>query len=200
MRLELTGRHVDITPALRRLVDRKLAKLERLLNDSVVSAQTVLTREKHRHRADICLHARGEKFLHGVGDSGSWEASLADAVEKITQQAQKVKGKWQGRKRRGGARVASAAPVFPAIEDAGTREASRAPGSGDERRRRERVRMPRILRASRQTIRAMSLADAARQVDAADDGLLVFHDVETATISVLYRRQNGELTLVQTQS
>ena len=77
MRLELTGRHVDITPALRRLVDTKLAKLERLLNDSAVSAQAVLTREKHRHRADITLHARGEKFLHGVGDSGSWETSLS---------------------------------------------------------------------------------------------------------------------------
>src|SRR5436189_4616203 len=101
MRLELTGRHVDITPTLRRLVDTKLAKLERMLNDSAVSAQAVLTREKHRHRADITLHARGEKFLHGVGSTASWEASLADAIEKLGQQAQKVKGKWQARKRRG---------------------------------------------------------------------------------------------------
>ena len=30
MRLELTGRHVDITPALRKLVEGKLAKLERI--------------------------------------------------------------------------------------------------------------------------------------------------------------------------
>ena len=37
MRLELTGRHVDISPALRRLVDAKLARLERLLNDAAVS-------------------------------------------------------------------------------------------------------------------------------------------------------------------
>ena len=101
MRLELTGRHVEITPNLRRLVEGKLAKLERMLNDSAVSAQAVLTREKHRHRAEITLHARGEKFLHGVGNTGSWEGSLADAIEKLGQQAQKVKGKWQGRKRRG---------------------------------------------------------------------------------------------------
>src|SRR5258708_23707557 len=100
MRLELTGRHVDIPPALRRLVEGKLAKLERMLNDSAVSAQAVLTREKHRHRADITLHARGEKFLHGVGSTGSWEGSLADAIEKLGQQAQKVKGKWQERNRR----------------------------------------------------------------------------------------------------
>src|SRR5918912_3623072 len=101
MRLELTGRHVDITPSLRRLVEGKLGKLERMLNDSAVSAQAVLTREKYRHRAEITLHARGEKFLHGVGNTGSWEGSVADAIEKITQQAQKVKGKWQERKRRG---------------------------------------------------------------------------------------------------
>ena len=45
MRLELTGRHLDITPALRRLVTEKCAKLERMLNDSAVSAQVVLARE-----------------------------------------------------------------------------------------------------------------------------------------------------------
>ena len=76
MRLELTGRHVVITPALRRLVDTKLSKLERLLNDSAVSAQAVLTREKHVHRADITLHARGEKFLHGFASTDSWDCLL----------------------------------------------------------------------------------------------------------------------------
>ena len=63
MRVELTGRHVDITPVLRCLVDTKLAKLERLLNDSAVSAQALLVREKIRHRTEITLHARGERFL-----------------------------------------------------------------------------------------------------------------------------------------
>src|SRR4030095_2469728 len=119
MRLELTGRHVDITPTLRRLVDTKLAKLERALNDSAVSAHAVLTREKHRHRADITLHARGERFLHGVGASAAWEASVGQAIEKLPQQAQKVRGRW--REPRKGARkgepivgeVREAAPVTP---------------------------------------------------------------------------------------
>jgi putative sigma-54 modulation protein len=101
MRLELTGRHIEITPALRRLVDRKLAKLERLLNDRAVSAQAVLTKERYRHRADITLHARGEKFLHGVGTKATWATSLTEAVGKITHQAQKVKGKWRAQKRQG---------------------------------------------------------------------------------------------------
>src|SRR6266850_1076102 len=184
MRLELTGRHVDITPTLRRLVDTKLAKLERALNDSAVSAHAVLTREKHRHRADITLHARGEKFLHGVGDSGSWEQSLSVAIDKITQQAHKIKGKWQERKRRGagkGVPVAGEEREAVAVKPAGAAK-------------RERVRMPRILRATRRPLRPMSLADAAREIGNADEEIVVFRDVETSSISVLYRR-NGELTL-----
>jgi putative sigma-54 modulation protein len=192
MRLELTGRHVDITPTLRRLVDTKLAKLERMLNDSVVSAQAVLTREKHRHRTDITLHARGEKFLHGVGDSGSWEASVSAAIEKITQQAHKIKGKWQERKRRGPGKG-----IPPVSEE---RVALRVKAVTPARTRRPRLRMPHILRASRQAIKPMSVADAAREVQAAGEGVVVFRDVETASISVLFRRLDGELTLVETEA
>ncbi len=192
MRLELTGRHVDITPTLRRLVDTKLAKLERVLNNSVVSAQAVLTREKHRHRTDITLHARGEKFLHGVGDSASWEASVSAAIEKITQQAHRVKGKWQERKRRGSGKGVAAAAL---AEEPAARAAPAA-----IRVRRARLRMPHILRASRQAIKPMSVADAAREVQAVGEGVLVFRDVETAAISVLYRRLDGELTLVETEA
>src|SRR5216684_741939 len=101
MRLELTGRHVQITPILRRLVDGKLAKLERLLNHGAVSAQAVLTLERHLHRTDVTLHARGEKFLHVCAATANWETSINEAFDKLSQQAQRVKGKWQERKRRG---------------------------------------------------------------------------------------------------
>jgi len=193
MRLELTGRHVDITPALRRLVETKIGKLERVLNDSAVSAQAVLTREKHRHRTDITLHARGEKFFHGVGDSASWEASLTAAIGKISQQAQKVKGKWQGRKRQGSAKGAPAA--VPELREAvAVRPATRG-GSA-----RERARMPRIVRSSRQTIKPMTVSDAAREMDITREGVVVFRDPATAAVNVLYRRPNGELALVETEA
>src|SRR5205085_10837334 len=154
MRLELTGRHTDITPTLRRLVDTKLAKLERLLNDSAVSAQAVLTREKHVRRADITVHARGEKFLHGVGSSTTWEVSVGDAIDKIAQQAQRVKGKWQERKRRGGkgTPIIGEEPQAVAVKPEPARPARAA------------VRMPRILRAERQPIKAMSISEAAREI------------------------------------
>jgi putative sigma-54 modulation protein len=186
MRLELTGRHLDITPLLRRAVDTKLTRLTRMLNDNAVSAQVVLTREKRERRADVTLHARGEKFLHGVGVSGSWEASVSQAIDKIAQQAQKVKGKWQERKRRGPKSAPGTAGRDGAVAS------SARPG-------RVRPHMPPILRASRQALKVMSLTDAARVVGATAEGVLVFRDAETAAISVLFRRTDGELTLVETE-
>jgi putative sigma-54 modulation protein len=185
MRLELTGRHVDITPALRRMVDAKLARLERMLNDSALSAQVVLHREKRGHRADVMLHARGEKFLHGVGGPApTWEASMSQAADKIAQQAQRIKGKWQARKR-GAVRGVPLPEEQPEVV---------------ARPARAKIRMPQILRLSRQSLRAMSVADAAREVEANGGDIVVFRDTETAGISVLYRRASGELALVQTQA
>jgi putative sigma-54 modulation protein len=189
MRLELTGRHVEITPTLRRLVDTKLAKLERMLNDSAVSAQAVLTREKYRHRVEITLHARGEKFLHGLGNSGAWETSVSLAIEKLTQQAQRVKGKWQERKKGTGVKGMPVLGEEP--------EAARVAVAGPKPR--TRVTMPRILRHERQRVRVMTVADAARRLDGTDD-IVVFRDAETEAVSVLYRRRNGELTLVATEA
>ena len=61
-------------------------------------------------------------------------------------------------------------------------------------------RKPRMFQSSRQVVKPMSVADAVREVEARPDDLVVFRDVERGSISVLYRRQNGELTLVETEA
>ncbi|MBE3071698.1 MAG: ribosome-associated translation inhibitor RaiA, partial [Acidobacteria bacterium] len=127
MRLVLTGRHVEITPALRALTGERLAKLDRVFSDGIVSAQVVLTLERHRHVVEITLHARGDHMLHGLGDTNAWETSLGDAVDKLTGQLQKIKGKWEQRKRRPRSTGRLPAPAGPPVagEDAPPRRVLR---------------------------------------------------------------------------
>ena len=178
MRLVLTGRHLDITPALRKLVDRRLDKLDRMLGDSIVSAQVVLAREKYRYVAEMSVHARGDHVLHGVGSTARWETSLTAAVEKVMQQAQKVKGKWQERKRH-----ATPAKALPA------RQGSRLAAEEGAPRR--------IVRASRYQVKPMTVEEAALEVDAGRDAFLVFRNATTDSINVLYRRKDGDLGLIE---
>jgi len=176
MRLELTGRHVDVTPALRQLVGRRLAKLERLLNDSAISAQVILTREKYRHRTEIIIHARGDHMLRGLGEGNAWPLSVRDAAAKIEQQAQKLKGKWSERKRRGSGAKDIIAPSAAAIEAA---------------------RQPRVVRATRYAVKPMSIEDAVSRVDATNDAFVVFRNAETEAVSILFRRSDGNYGLIE---
>ncbi len=186
MRLELTGRQIDITAGVRRIIDTKLAKLERFMNDAAVSAQVVISREKAGHRVDVTLHARGERFLHGDGHSESVATAMAEAVDKIAQQARKVKGKLEGRKRN----AAKDAPVPIELADPEPRRPAAS---------RSRVKMPRILKAKRQTIRTMTVGDAAAQLEG-EEGVVLFLDAETDRIAVVYRSPGGDLTLIETRS
>ena len=174
MRLELTGRHVTINPTLRQLVNRRLMKLERLLNDSAISAQVILTREKYRHRTEIIIHARGDHMLRGMGEGAGWPVSVRDAAAKIEQQAQTLKGKWAERKRRGAAVRTVAAP---ALYDHG--------------------RAPRIVRATRYAVKPMSLEDAALRVESSSDAFVVFRNADNDAVSILYRRTDGNYGLIE---
>lgn len=140
MRVELTGHQVEISPGLRTLVDRKLAKIGRVLNDSVISAGVVVKKEKANNIVEITLHARGDQFFHAVGKADSWETAMRLAVAKVLHHTEKVKGVWQERRRRGpaarsvktprAARVAVARAVSPVT---GSTTAGR-PRSGARRR------------------------------------------------------------------
>src|SRR5262245_45210771 len=138
MRLELTARHVTITPAVRQLVGRLLAPTLRVLNDNAVPAQIVLARERTRHHAEITLHGRGEHFLHAEGRGPDMGAALGAAVAKIDRQAERLKGKWQTRKRRGARGLPAARSVPP-----------------------DDTQVVRIIRARRYAVKPLSIDEAA---------------------------------------
>jgi putative sigma-54 modulation protein len=184
MRLDLTARNLEVTPALRQLVTRRLTRVERLLNDNLVSGQVVLSLRKFHHIVDIKLHARGDHLLHGVGDASSWQAALKEAVEKIVHQAERIKGKWDGRKRRTSKTDATSATPAP------RRRAASAPPEGQ----------PRVVRARRHAVKPMTIEDAALKVDSGTDQFLVFRNASTDAVNILYRRKDGHLGLIDPEA
>lgn len=176
MRLLVTGRNVTITPALQQLIERKLTKLDRLLNDSAVSAQAILRTEKYRRVADLTVHARGDHMLHGIGEGADWQRAVREAIDKISQQAHRMKSKWNTRKRR--------AAGTKALEPVRSAAAEPVPG-------------PRIIRASRYVVKPMTVEDAALRVEGAAETFLVFRNASSDAVNILYRRRDGNLGLIE---
>src|SRR4029453_9155404 len=184
MRLDITGRHVHIPPPIRQLIERRLSRVERLLNDSALSATAVLTPEKYRPRTEIILHARGDKLMRGLGEGNAWNLSVRQAVEKVEQQAKKVKGKWSERKRSDTRRR-----VPRTVRAA---DAIRLP-----RAERSEPEVPRVIRATRYAIKPRSVDDAALRIEQSTESFIVFRNPESSGLSIVYRRKDGQLGLIE---
>ena len=96
--MDITGRHVDVTPALREYAEEKLAKIERLL-DGPIEAHVVLIIEKHRHVAEVQVKSKTGIFS-GHQETGDLYASILEVADKIERQVLKHKEKMQDHKHR----------------------------------------------------------------------------------------------------
>jgi putative sigma-54 modulation protein len=171
----ITGRHVDVTPPLRRLVEQALKKLERILNDRAVSATVTLTKEKYRHIAEFIIHARGDHILTGSGQGNTWPLAVRQAAQRVEQQAQKLKSKWT---------------------DVRHRSARATGDSGRTPSRPAAVQAPRVVRG-RYPIKPMSVEDAALRLESGAEAFVVFRDAQSDGLNILYRRKDGNLALIE---
>ena len=94
--LDITGRHVDVTPALREFAEEKLSKIERLL-DGAVEAHLVLMIEKHRHVAEIQIKSKTGIFSAHM-ETGDLYASIGEVADKLERQVLKHKEKLKDHK------------------------------------------------------------------------------------------------------
>lgn len=84
MQLNLSGHHIDITPALRDYVTAKLSeRLERHF-DNVTNIYVVLTVEKVRQMAEATVHVSGAKLFANAEHEDMYAAidMLADKLDK----------------------------------------------------------------------------------------------------------------------
>jgi ribosome hibernation promoting factor len=197
MRLSLTGRHLDVPPTLRQLVTRRLERLERVFNDTLVSAQVVLSKERHLHQAELIVRARGDHTFSANGDGGTWGLAVSEACDKVAQQAHKVKGKWKTRKRRNGdRREVRAGEGVVRVANGVESPVPAAVGAQSP------VRVTRVagVRRTRYAVKPMDLDDAVVRFRAAAEPFLLFWSVETERLALLFERPDGRLGLIDPES
>ena len=93
MNLNITGRHVEVTPAIRDYVTSKLDRVIRHF-DNVTSVGVILSVEKLKQKAEVTVHVPG-KDMH-VEESGDDLYAAIDAMfDKLDRQVLKYKQKIQ---------------------------------------------------------------------------------------------------------
>lgn len=93
MNLNVSGHHLEITPALRDYVQDKLGRVTRHF-DHVIDAHVVLSVDKLRQKAEVTLHVRG-KDIHCACEEQDLYAAIDLLIDKLDRQVLKYKGKRQ---------------------------------------------------------------------------------------------------------
>ena len=96
MNLNVSGHHLDVTPALRSYVATKLERITRHF-DHVIDAHVILTVVKLKQKAEVTLHVRG-KDLHCECEDGDLYAAIDVLADKLDRQVLKYKDKLQTRR------------------------------------------------------------------------------------------------------
>jgi putative sigma-54 modulation protein len=178
MKVEFTGRHVEISAAIKKHAKEQLEKIEKVFDfDKLGKAHVILDVNKHRHRAEIIFTWRDHEMT-AHAETNDMYTALGQAADRLERQALKLKGKKTTMKRH----KASAATVaaLPAL-------AGSAPLASE----------PRIIRSRRYAIKPLTPEEAMMEVSQSIDQFLVFRDAETDHIAVIYKRKDGNFGLIE---
>lgn len=91
MQISVTGRHVDVTDALKNYVDNKFGRLERHF-DHVINVHVILTVEKLRRKAEATIHVNGAKVFADAVHEDMY-AAIDGLIDKLDRQVIKHKEK-----------------------------------------------------------------------------------------------------------
>jgi putative sigma-54 modulation protein len=178
MNVEITGRHVVITPAIRTHLLKRLRKFVKILGEDI-NFHVIIDVEKERQTAEILLKSK-MLDLTGKGQTDDMYSSIMIAIEKLERQALKQKSKMiEGKRQR--AKAKSAAAKLSITEPPTDVLAQRTNGIQEE----EAQKKP------------MAVDEAVIELNHSEYPFVVFRNSESGDINVLYRRGDGTLGLIR---
>lgn len=169
----VTGRHIDVTEALREHAVEKVTHACRLLG-KVTSAHVTFSVEKYRHITEVVIQAHGST-LRGKEETADMYSSIDQAMDKIESQAKRLKEKLKSKKRH---------------DD---REAS----DFEEEAEGTAIDAPRVIETESFAAKPLTVDDAVSELQESSGMFLAFRNAKTNEVNVLYKREDGHFGLIQ---
>ena len=196
MNVEYTGRHYEVTPAIRKDVESGLTKIRKILGDKF-ETKVVLAVEKRRHKAEITIRPRNGPLV-GLAQAGDMPSAVSEALDHLEKQAVKYKTRWRSKKRhdlkKWNGKAVQQDSLPTAIGLAETAEISLVVHKFPAIAKSTEVHLVRSEDAV--AMRPMTLEEAIKEVHFRDRDVFVFRDPK-GKLMVLHRTRDGKMELIE---
>ena len=188
MATTITGRKYEVTSDIRALITKKLDKIVDKLFDDVIEVRVVLQVQKYRNLCEILITGN-EHDVKAAQESGeSMQDAINLALDHVKRQAQKNRSTIRDHHRKAGSLNKAAASLVTQWS-VQVLEPGKLRQSGPKR-------LPRIIKTNNLAILPMTIEDAAESLDGSKNEFIVFRDLDTDRISVMYKRRDNNLGLI----
>lgn len=180
MDITVSSRQVAVSTVLRATVEEKIARLGRFL-EGMERAEVHFSEEANRRIADrdvceVTLHGHGHHVRAKVSAPDAF-AAVDAAVEKLEHQLHKLKSKLVTRhngRRAAGGRSGGRPPLVVVVDDE-----------------------PKVVKTKRFALKPMTPPEAVLQMELLSHQFFLFTNADTGLASVVYRRDDGDIGLIE---
>ncbi|MBU5270113.1 ribosome hibernation-promoting factor, HPF/YfiA family [Clostridium cochlearium] len=173
MKITVTGKNIEVTNALRNVVEKKLEKLDKYFKPDI-EAQVTLSVEKNRQIIEVTIPFNGV-ILRGEEANEDMYASIDLVIDKLERQIRKQKTKLQKRMYGDSLRF----QFIPDYEGDKSKEESK------------------IVKTKRFAMKPMSSEEAVLQMELIGHNFFVFENGDTGEVNVIYKRKDGNYGLIE---
>lgn len=183
MQLVVKGKNMEISDRLRKFVEDKVARLERVLPE-MAEAEVELSAAKtksanSRYAVQITLKVNGA-LIRGEQSAADTYTAMDAVLDKIDRQIVRYKTKKSGTQ-------AKAKGAIEPVALSTAEEEIEPPEEGQGR----------LVRVKRFSMKPMDVDEALEQMQLLGHDFFVFYNSETETVSVVYKREDGDFGLIE---
>jgi putative sigma-54 modulation protein len=174
MKVIITSKNFNANDRLKDTIESKLNKLGKYFSNDIV-ANVTLSHEKGRQKIEVTINAKGTIFRAEDSNSDMY-TGLDKTVEKLSSQMSRFKSKLQ-KKHKDNKTI-----MFADLPDDGEQE-----------------EQAQIVKRKKFDLLPMSAEEAILQMELLEHSFFVFLDMETDGIGVVYKRNDGNYGLLETE-
>ena len=176
MKVTVIAKNIELTPAIKDMVEKKISKLDKYF-DPNVEAKATLSVQKNRQIIEVTIPFNGV-ILRGEEGTEDLYKSIDLVEEKLERQIRKQKTKLSRRNSTGSLRY----PDFNSID---TNEEEDEEDS-------------KVVKTKSFDVKPMSSEEAILQMELLGHNFFVYQDWKTSKVNVVYKRKDGNYGLIET--
>jgi len=176
MKIEIVGRNYNVGDHLRDVTEQKLAKLDKYFDDDGTYAKVSFKKEANSQTTEVMLEYAG-KFVRATATSDNFYENLDKVLPKLEGQIRKHRTRFDKSSKNAAYREVT---MFNGGRDYESKDAS-------------------IVKEKKFQLKPMTLNEAMEEMELLGHSFYVFLDAKSNTVQVLYKRNDGDLGLIEPQ-